>query len=150
MKIEVRETKQFYINEARFRWLTDDDIDQYIGFGTNIELGKTYDLDSEKERHFELYEDEELIGDVRFIYSDVDDKAQRKAEFIIIIGKRNKGLGSIVFPYIIETVKELYDSIYCYVHKSNIRSVKLMKKNGFYVDEIKGSELLLVLDLRDD
>ena len=150
MKIEVKETKQFYINEARFRWLTDDDIDRYIGFGTDIKVGKTYHLNSEKERHFEIYADDELVGDIRFIYTDPDDKANRRSEFIIIIGKRNKGIGSIVFPYIIDTIKDIYDAIYCYVHKSNIRSVKLMKKNGFYVDEIKGSELLLVLDIKND
>lgn len=150
MTIQVKEIQNFEINEARYRWLTDDDIDRYIGFGTDIEIGKIYKIDNEKERHFEIYADDELIGDIRFIYSNDQDKAQHRAEFIIIIGKRNKGMGSLVFPSIIKAVKPFYKSIYCYVHKSNIRSVKLMKKNGFYVDEIRGSELLLVLDLDDE
>lgn len=147
MSITIKEIDEFYISEQRFRWLKDDEIDRYIGFGTDLEKGKTYSIDSSRERHFEIYFEDSLAGDIRFLYNSEEDKKEKRAEFIIIIGKRNRGLGSLALPIIIEKVKTYYDSIYCYIHKSNFRSVKLMKKSGFFVSDIEGNELLLELDL---
>lgn len=148
--IRVQETDIYEINEARYRWLNDSDIDRYIGFSDEVKLNDSQKIDKENERHFEIFDDDELVGDIRFIYNSDDDKQMRRAEFIIIIGKRNAGIGSKSFPVIMNAVKSIFNSIYCYIHKSNFRSVKLMKKNGFYVEDIKGSELLLVKDLDDE
>jgi len=148
-KITVKEVFQFNVTHDRFRWYTDEDIDRYIGFGENLVVGDIHKLDKTKERHFECYLEDEHVADFRCIQQNDTDKALKRAEFIIIVGRRNAGIGSKVLPLLIESVKSYYESIYCYIHKSNIRSVKLMKKNGFYVEEIRGSELLLVLDLDD-
>ena len=147
MSISIKEVSEFYISEQRYRWLKDDEIDRYIGFAEDLEQGRTYLLDPEKERHFEIYFEDSLAGDIRFLYNSQQDKREKRAEFIIIIGKRNRGLGSLALPLIIEEVKAYYRSVYCYIHKSNFRSVKLMKKSGFFVTDIEGSELLLELEL---
>ena len=147
MSIHIKEVDQFYISDQRYSWLKDDEIDRYIGFGDDLKPGKTYKLNSKKERHFEIYFEDSLAGDIRFLYNSDQDKREKRAEFIIIIGKRNRGLGSLALPIIINEVKNYYSCIYCYIHKSNFRSVKLMKKNGFIVSDIEGSELLLELEL---
>lgn len=147
--LRVQEIDTYTITENRYRWLNDSDIDRYIGFSNSIELNDTQKLDKNKERHFEILEDDELVGDIRFIYNNEEDIRLKRAEFIIIIGKRNAGIGSKAFPLIIEAIRNIFDSIYCYIHKSNFRSLKLMKKNGFHVEDIKDSELLLLLDLNE-
>jgi RimJ/RimL family protein N-acetyltransferase len=146
-EITVNEVFTFDVTEDRFRWYSTDDIDRYIGFSEHLKIGESHPLNAEKERHFECYFENEHVADFRCIQNNDEDKQNKRAEFIIIVGKRNMGVGSKSLPKLIEAVKTYYDSIYCYIHKSNIRSMKLMKKNGFYVDEIKGSEILLVLDL---
>ncbi|MCB0279445.1 MAG: GNAT family N-acetyltransferase [Calditrichaeota bacterium] len=147
MNIEIKEVSEFHITEQRYRWLKDEEVDRYIGFAEELEPNVTYQLKPDNERHFEIYFENSLAGDIRFLYNSEDDKIAKRAEFIIIIGKRNRGLGSLALPLVIEKVKTYYTSIYCYIHKSNFRSLKLMKKNGFYVSDIEGAELLLELDL---
>jgi RimJ/RimL family protein N-acetyltransferase len=147
MSVTVKEVDKFIINEKRYRWLTDPDIDRYIGFSEDPVLGDVQKIDKNVERHFELYKNDEHIGDIRFKYADENDKKLKRAEFYIIVGVRNSGVGSLVFPVLINHVRSIYNQIYCTVHKSNFRSVKLMKKNGFYVDDIIGNELLFRLDL---
>jgi RimJ/RimL family protein N-acetyltransferase len=144
--IEIKEVKEFKVTKDRVRWYSDEDIERYIGFSDKMKFGEIHPLDPEKERHFEIFFDGDHVGDVRMIVQNENDQKLKRAELIIIVGRRNAGIGSKSFPFLVKKLKNYYDSIYCYIHKSNFRSVKLMKKNGFYVEEMKENELLLVLD----
>lgn len=145
--IDVREVDVFHIDEKRHRWYTDQDIDRYIGFNGDLKVGDNQPINTEVERHFELHLDGEHVGDVRTKFNSEEDKQNKAAEFFIIVGVRNAGVGSKAFPKFIEYSKKYYSQLYCTVHKSNVRSAKLMKKVGFYVDAIKGNELVFRLDL---
>jgi RimJ/RimL family protein N-acetyltransferase len=140
--IRLKKIDKFIITEDRHRWMTDEDIDRYIGFTDNLAIGTEYILNHEKEMHFEIYDSSQLVGDVRFIL-DRENTALRRAEMIIIIGKRNLGYGTKAFPLILETCKKYFDELFCIIHKSNFRSLKLFKNNGFIVEDIHDSELYL-------
>lgn len=150
MSVEIKEIKEFEITETRFRWLNDDDIERYIGFSDGIHIGDVQKIDSKNERHFEIYNNNEHVGDIRFKYNSESDRKNKSAEFFIIIGVRNAGMGSRVFPKAISAASNYFKQIYCFVHKSNIRSAKLMKKNGFYVDELTKNDILFKLDLEHE
>lgn len=148
MNIDVREVSEFVITEDRYRWFRDEDIDRYIGFSEDFKIGDVQTLNPAMEHHFEVYLDDRHVGDFRCQFNSDEDKKLQRAEFFIIVGVRNAGVGSQVFPALIEASKKYYKQLYCTVHKSNFRSVKLMKKNGFYVDDMDNAELLLKLDLK--
>ena len=145
-QISINEVDNFLINNDRFRWYTSDDISRFIGFSDTFKEGESFSVNTPLERLLEIRLNGEHVGDVRLISKSEDELLGKTAEFFIIFGKRNAGVGSIVLPKVMEYLSHLYVSLYCTVHTSNLRSLKLLKKNGFYVEELKTPELLLVCE----
>ena len=65
----------------------------------------------------------------------------------MVIGNRNNGIGTNALHMLLERVKDTYNSVYCYILKSNIASLKMLKRNGFQINKIDGDNLLLTKTL---
>lgn len=82
----------------------------------------------------EIYIDEKLIGYIGFSeYNDGDVKMLSIGNFMII--ERGQGYGTKVINDVVETNKDKYDLIYCFVDADNAGAIKLYKKLGSVYDE---------------
>ncbi len=84
----------------------------------------------------EIYIDDKLVGYISFDeYDDVDDynKVLGFGNFMIL--ERGKGYGTKVIKDLIETKKDEYDLIYCFVDADNSGAINLYKKLGKVYDE---------------
>ena len=84
----------------------------------------------------EIYIDDKLVGYISFDeYDDVEDynKVLGFGNFMIL--ERGKGYGTKVIKDLIETKKDEYDLIYCFVDAENSGAINLYKKLGKVYDE---------------
>ena len=61
----------------------------------------------------------------------------------MIVGDRNRGIGTRAIRELLYHLKTSYRSVYCTILRSNIASLKILKKNNFLIEEIEGRQLRL-------
>ena len=82
----------------------------------------------------EIYIDDKLIGYIGFSeYEEDDVKMLGIGNFMVI--ERGQGYGTKIINDVIETNKDKYDLIYCFVDADNAGAIKLYKKLGSVYDE---------------
>ena len=82
----------------------------------------------------EIYIDEKLVGYIGFSeYTDDDVKMLGIGNFMVI--ERGQGYGTKIINNVVETNKDKYDLIYCFVDADNAGAIKLYKKLGSVYDE---------------
>ncbi len=82
----------------------------------------------------EIYIDEKLIGYIGFSeYEEDDIKMLGIGNFMVI--ERGQGYGTKIINDVVETNKDKYDLIYCFVDADNVGAIKLYKKLGSVYDE---------------
>jgi RimJ/RimL family protein N-acetyltransferase len=82
----------------------------------------------------EIYIDEKLIGYIGFSeYEEDDVKMLGIGNFMVI--ERGQGYGTKIINDVVETNKDKYDLIYCFVDADNAGAIKLYKKLGSVYDE---------------
>lgn len=112
-----------------------EDTDKFKQYATEI-LGGDGNMSASdiKSSIKEIYIDEKLIGYIGFSeYNDDDVKMLGIGNFMVI--DRGQGYGTKIINDVVETNKDKYDLIYCFVEADNAGAIKLYKKLGSVYDE---------------
>ena len=94
-------------------------------------------------KFYEIYETDNHVGDIKIFYETEEDIFKKRAQILMVIGDRNKGIGTQALSILLEKLKNNYFSVYCNILRSNIASLKILKRNGFLIEKIEGDTLVL-------
>lgn len=147
MIIDIKETDQLSLNQQREEWLADPNVNNYIYFQESSPAPSDNHSLTNFQRYYEIYDRDQLVGDIKIFYENEEDIVHKRGQILMVIGNRNNGIGTNALQMLLERVKDSYNSVYCYILRSNIASLKMLKRNGFEIDKIDGDNLLLSKDL---
>lgn len=112
-----------------------EDIDKFKHYAAEI-LGGDGNMSASdiKSSIKEIYIDDKLIGYIGFSeYEEDNIKMLGIGNFMVI--ERGQGYGTKIINDVVETNKDKYDLIYCFVDADNAGAIKLYKKLGSVYDE---------------
>ena len=141
MEVRLKQIQEFVKNKTREKWLLDPIIRKFV------------DTDSDKKapdswkpafiQNFEIYLGKKLIGDIK-VFGNAGDTKKRVAQILIVLGdNRGEGVGSKALSLLLEKLKKMFSVVYCNVNRYNIASLKMLRKNGFFIKDLKGNEFVL-------
>lgn len=146
MDLQLKKIDIFVRNKIREKWLSDPLITKYIDHILDDQENNPADKTAFS-HNYEIIKDEKLIGDVK-VFGYKEDLKRRTAQFLIILGEdRGSGIGSKIVEILLEKLKKNFISIYCYVNRYNIASIKMLQKNGFLIKNLKKNEVILYKNL---
>ena len=143
MDLGLKETEQINYTSQRKEWTQDPEINKYIYFQETQPEQKDSNALTDFQRYYEVYDRDKLVGDIKIFYENETDILQKRGQLLMIIGERNNGIGSTALKLLLEKIKDSYNSVYCQILRTNVASLKMLKNNGFQVEEIEGDELTL-------
>lgn len=143
MALDLKETEQINYTSQRKKWTEDPDINKYIYFQETKPEKKDSNALTDFQRFYEIYDHEKLVGDIKIFYENENDILQKRGQLLMIIGERNNGVGTTALKMLLDKIKDCYNSVYCQILRSNIASLKMLKNNGFQVEEIEGDAITL-------
>lgn len=143
MNLDLKETDRLDFTPQRKEWIKDTEVKSYIFFRENHSHYKDVDALADFQRYYEVYDRDKLVGDIKIFYETENDIVQKRGQLLMIIGERNNGIGTKALSLLLDKVKNSYNSVYCNILRSNVASLKMLKNNGFHVENIEGDELTL-------
>ena len=141
MEVHIKKIKEFVKNKTRERWLLDPIISRFIYHHPDK---KPLDFYKPSFIHnFEIYLGKKLIGDIK-VFGDDNDFRKKVAQILIVLGEnRGEGFGTKALNLLLEKLKNMFNAVYCNVNRYNIASLKMLRKNGFFIKDLKGNEFVL-------
>ena len=143
MDLGLKETEQISLTSQREEWTKDPEIKKYIYFQEIQPEKKDSNALTDFQRYYEVYDHDKLVGDIKIFYENETDILLKRGQLLMIIGKRNNGIGTSALKMLLDKIKDSYNSVYCQIRRTNIASLKMLKNNGFQIEEIEGEELTL-------
>ena len=141
MEVHLRKIKEFVKNNSREKWLIDPIVKRFIHSnpGKNVEGSwKPAFI-----HNFEIYIGRKLVGDIKVFGSDSDIK-KRVAQILIVLGEnRGEGVGTKAINLLLGKLQNMYTAVYCNVNRYNVASLKMLRKNGFFIKDLRGNEFIL-------
>ena len=145
MILELKEKDQIQTNEERESWLSDPLVQQYVELRDvgSVRNDEDNGLLTNFNRYYEIYNNDHHVGDIKVFYETEDDIFYKRAQILMVVGDRNKGIGTEALNILMDKMKDIYQSAYCVIQKSNIASLKILKRNNFHVDKMDGQTIQL-------
>jgi RimJ/RimL family protein N-acetyltransferase len=143
MNLNIKETDHLNLTGQREEWREDPIIKNYIYFQESNPVTMDSQALTNFQRFYEIYERDQLVGDIKIFYETEEDIMQKRGQLLMVIGNKSNGIGTRALHMLLDMVKNTYDSIYCHILRSNIASLKMLKRNGFQIEKIEGDDLLL-------
>ncbi len=145
MILELKEKDQIQTNEERESWLSDPLVQQYVELRDvgSVRNDEDYGSLTNFNRYYEIYNHDHHVGDIKVFYETEDDIFYKRAQILMVVGDRNKGIGTEALKILMDKMKDIYQSAYCVIQKSNIASLKILKRNNFHVDKMDDQTILL-------
>jgi RimJ/RimL family protein N-acetyltransferase len=141
MEVRLKQIQEFVKNKTREKWLHDPGIKKFI----YADPSKN-DVESRKPEfihNFEIYLGKKLIGDIK-VFGDDSDFKKKVAQILIVMGdNRGEGIGTKAINMLLEKLKDMFSAVYCNVNRYNIASLKMLRKNGFFIKDLKGNQFIL-------
>lgn len=141
MEVRLKQIQEFVKNKTREKWLLDPIIRKFFDNDSDKKV-----IDSWKPafiQNFEIYLDKKLIGDIK-VFGNTKDIKKRAAQILMVLGdERGHGIGSKALGMLLEKLKDMFSTVYCTVNRYNIASLKMLRKNGFFIKDLKGNEFVL-------
>jgi RimJ/RimL family protein N-acetyltransferase len=147
MFLELKETETITPTPERKQWLKDPAVQDYIVFRDRPDPEEDGQTLTNFRRYYEIYNNGEHVGDIKIFYANEEDIFKKRAQILMVVGDRNNGIGTNAIRLLLEKIKGIYQSVYCQILRSNIASLKILKRNGFHVERIDGDKLELSFDL---
>lgn len=141
MEVRLKKIKEFVKNNTREKWLVDPFISRFIHHDADK---KQPDSNKPSFMHnFEIYLGKKLIGDIK-VFGDEKDTRMGMARILIVLGeKRGEGIGTTAINLLLEQLKKMFSAVYCNVNRYNLASLKMLRKNGFFIQDLKGNDFIL-------
>jgi RimJ/RimL family protein N-acetyltransferase len=143
MLINLKEAGSIQKTPERKSWVQDSQISKYLVLRDKPKTDHQKDLLTNFEKFYEVYELDKHVGDIKVFYETEEDIFKQRAQIIMVIGKRNNGIGSNALKLLLKKVKDEYQSLYCLIDRSNIASLKILKRNGFQIDRFERDKVRL-------
>jgi RimJ/RimL family protein N-acetyltransferase len=143
MELDLKETKSIETTDLRQHWVDDPNVSNYIYFEQGQAPEETDNHLTSFTRYYEIFESGRHVGDIKVFYETEQDIMEKRAQILMIVGERGRGIGTRAIRELIENMRKSYRSVYCTILRSNIASLKILKRNDFQVEEISGDELRL-------
>lgn len=147
MTLELKELKTLDLNQDRREWSDKPWITEYVELRDSSEQ-----QDSEKSLtnfncYFEIYQQNKHVGDIKVFYENEEDVLQKKAQILMVVADRNKGIGTTALGLLLDRLNGIYNSVYCIILRSNIASLKILKRHNFLIDRMDDETLRLVREM---
>jgi len=141
MEIVLKPADHIELTPTRESWLADPEVNEYVYIRDKHH--REYDTNSltNFDRFYEIFEKEKHVGDIKVFYETEADIFEKRAQLLIVVGERNRDIGTNAVNLLIHKIGNDYESFYCKILRSNIASLKILKKNGFILDNIDGDIL---------
>jgi len=62
---------------------------------------------------------------------------------MVLGDNRGEGVGTKALNLLLDKMKNMFTAVYCTVNRYNIASLKMLRKNGFFIKDLKGNEFVL-------
>ncbi|NOG47313.1 MAG: GNAT family N-acetyltransferase [Calditrichaeota bacterium] len=129
-------------NQTREKWLNDPLVKKFLSFGSSFSSSPLFEKPAFVQ-NFEIYLDKKLIGDIK-VFGNNKDIKKHIAQVLMVLGEsRGKGVGTKALELLLDSIKGMYDAVYCNVNRYNIASIKMLRKNGFRIKRLVGNEVVL-------
>jgi RimJ/RimL family protein N-acetyltransferase len=143
MLINLKEAGSIQVTPERKSWVQDSQISKYLILRDKPKTDPKKDFLTNFEKFYEVYELDKHVGDIKVFYETEEDIFKKRAQIIMVIGKRNNGIGSNALKLLLKRVKNEYQSLYCVIDRANIASLKILKRNGFHIDKFERDKVRL-------
>jgi RimJ/RimL family protein N-acetyltransferase len=147
MFLELKETEQINPTPEREQWVHDPQVLDYVVFRDKPDPEEDGQTLTNFRRYYEIRTNGRHVGDIKIFYANEEDIFKKRAQILMVVGERNNGIGTSAIRLLLEKVKGVYNSVYCQILRSNIASLKILKRNGFHVDRMDGDKLELSFDI---
>jgi RimJ/RimL family protein N-acetyltransferase len=147
MILELKETEQITLTPERNQWYNDPGVQDYLIFRDHAAPEDEEQTLTHFRRYYEIYQEGRHVGDIKIFYANEEDIFKKRAQILMVVGERNIGIGTKAINLLLQKIKGIYQSVYCQVLRSNIASLKILKRNGFRIDRMDGDKLELSIEL---
>jgi RimJ/RimL family protein N-acetyltransferase len=147
MILELKETEKITQTPERNQWYNDPVVQDYLVFREQTDPEDDEQALTHFRRYYEIYNDGRHVGDIKIFYANEEDIFKKRAQILMVVGERNNGIGTKAINLLLQKIKGIYQSVYCQVLRSNIASLKILKRNGFQIDRMDGDKLELSIEL---
>jgi len=141
MEVHLKQIQEFVKNKTREKWSLDPIVKKFIHNDNDKNV-----TDSWKPafiHNFEIYLGKKLIGDIK-VFGNSKDTKKKVAQILIVLGdNRGEGVGTKALHILLGKLKNMFTAVYCNVNRYNIASLKMLRKNGFFIKDLKGNEFVL-------
>ena len=147
MILHLKEKEAIDINDRRNTWLKDPSVNKYVeirdaGISDDSEFSLT-----NFNRYYEIYNNDVHVGDIKLFYETEDDIFNKRAQILMVVGERSQGIGTEALRLLIKKIEKTYNSIYSIIQRTNVPSLKILKKNAFEIDAMDDYTITLVREL---
>ncbi len=143
MNLNIKEIDELDFNYQREEWFADPVIKNFIYFRESNQATEDNLALANFQKFYEIYEQDNLVGDIKIFYENEEDILEKRGQLLIVIGNRNNGFGTNALNKLLDKIKGSYNSVYCHILRSNMASLKMLKRNGFNIDRMTGDGLRL-------
>jgi len=147
MILELKETEQITPTPERNQWYNDPSVQDYVVFRDHGDPEDEEQTLTNFHRYYEIYNEGRHVGDIKIFYASEEDIFKKRAQILMVVGERNNGIGTKAMNLLLQKIKGIYQSVYCQVLRSNIASLKILKRNGFQIDRMDGDKLELSIEI---
>jgi RimJ/RimL family protein N-acetyltransferase len=143
MLLDLKEASAIRVTSERKSWIKDPKISRYVVLRDKPPRNNKKSNLTNFEKYYEIYEVEKHVGDIKVFYETEEDILKERAQVLMVVGKRNHGIGTNALNLLLDKVKEKYKSLYCVIDRSNIASLKMLKRNGFEIERLERNKVRL-------
>ena len=147
MILHLKEKDEIIPNPTRESWMQDPGVQDYVELRDAANIADAESSLTNFNRYYEIYNNDMHVGDIKLFYETEDDIFQNRAQILMVVGDRNQGIGTEALRLLLENIRESYSSVYCSIQRSNIASLKILKRNNFQVEKIDDFVIKLIREL---
>ena len=147
MILHLKETETIDINDRRSNWLQDPIVNEYVEIRDAGILDDSESSLTNFTRYYEIYNNDIHVGDIKLFYETEDDIFNKRVQILMVVGERRQGIGTEALRLLLEKIEKTYHSVYSIIQRSNIPSLKILKRNGFEIESMDEYTLTLSREL---
>ena len=144
MTLQLKEMKNIESSSQRRLWVDEPWVNKYVELRDSTGPQDEENSLTNFNRYYEIYQQDIHVGDIKVFYENEEDVFKKRAQILMVVGKPNEGIGTTALGLLLNILSELYNSAYCTILRSNIASLKILKKHQFIIDRMDGDTIRLV------
>ena len=144
MTIQIKEARYINSSTDRLRWVRDPEVQSYVTLHDAGNSDRNTNTLPNFQRYYEIFYHDKHVGDIKVYYDCEADIFDQRAQILMVVGERNQGIGTEALRLLIQEIKDYYRGIYCIIHRTNVASLKILKRNGFSIEQMDEDTIRLM------